>query len=170
MPKAGDPSAQWACDPKATFRTMTHSKDKAPDPCPAAGHYQTLDPQAEKGCGTKCPVWSSRECGPAWSWRVCTGLSLLPSEAPRAHEGSEQLPWGAAPAGMMQCGVQSQWCLNQTTMIVGVGWFPILGLISLIPAPKVMMCCFPGHPQPKAPSLGGTVEQGCSSGEQRLGK
>lgn len=70
------------------------------------------------------------------------GLSLPPSEAPRAHKGSEQLPWGAAPAGMGQCRVQSQFWLNQTPTIAGAGWFPILGLTPLIPAPKVRMCCF----------------------------
>lgn len=112
---------------------MTHSKYKAPAPCPAAGHCQTLDPQAEKECGPKCPVWSGRECGPAWGWRACTGLSLPPSE-PQGHTRAQS-----------SChGVQSQFWLNQTTMIAGAGWFPILGLISLIPAPKMRMFCFPG--------------------------
>lgn len=168
MSKAGDPSAQWAHDPQATLRrTMTHTKYKAPAPCPAAGHCQTLDPQAEKGCGSKCPVWSGRECGPAWGWRACTGLSLPPRE-PQGHTRTQSSCHGVQ--------LLQGWCranLIKPNHNDFRGWLlSHLGANPPYPCSQGEDVLPPwGHPQPKAPSLGGrAVEQSCSSGEQRMGK
>lgn len=69
-------------------------------------HRQRRDPALNALAGVA-------ECGPAWGW--------TPSKVLRAHKGSEQLLWGAAPAGMVQCRLQSQFWLNQTTPIAGAG-------------------------------------------------
>lgn len=66
-----------------------------------------LEPQAEKGCGSKCPVWSGRSVVLQGAGALALGCLC---HQVRAHEGSEQLPWGAAPAAMVQCRLQSQFC------------------------------------------------------------
>lgn len=60
--------------------------------------------------------------------------------------------------------------LNQTTTIAGTGWFPILGLIRFIPAPKVRMGCFPGDtPSLKLHPWDGLWNKAAAP-EQHLGK